>query len=190
MREGDGIRYRGLGAGRVTQILTRKFQGEQAEFAVIFFPHRQMNAQVPIEDEAVKEKLSPLLSQRKLNTLLRQLKPGCELGKTLPRTWDAREEWGRERLVSGGPDDWLEILASYALAESSGVEILASDQDLIDSALELLASELCCLSGGQSQDDYDQSFEEIKDRYKSAAKLLEGVSEGETHFASVGRSAA
>jgi len=179
LEAGNFIRYQGLGAGQVTEIVERPFRGRKTRFAVIHFPHRDMKAQVPAEDPKILGKVQPLLSARKVRSLLRRL--GDEdFAQILPRTWDHREELGKRKLNRGGPEEWVELLASYALAERQGAELVFQDHDLVRQALRLTAAELACAE--------EKPFEEVhafvEALYEKAAELV--VSDKErAHFGSV-----
>jgi len=175
---GSFIRYQGLGAGEIVDIVERPFRGKPTRFLVIRFEHRDMQAQVPAEDEAVQQKIHPVLSARKLRSLLKRLEDGT--ARILPRTWDHREELGKAQLTRGGPEEWVELLASYALAERQGVSILFADHELIDTALTLVAAELACAEGKP----YAEMLAKLKERYTRASELVEPAGE-RAHFGSV-----
>jgi RNA polymerase-interacting CarD/CdnL/TRCF family regulator len=176
---GSTIRYRGLGAAQVVEHVKRPFAGEERTFAVLSFPHSDLNAQVPVGDEAVSKKIEALYSKSKLEKLLRTIP---DAGDVLPRTWDAREEIGRIALQEGGPEDWVMLVASYALAEGSGVSVAASDEEMLRKAQELLAAELSCVAGK----DFNWGLARIDAYYKKAMeKAAESRSEPAEHFAAV-----
>lgn len=176
---GSVIRYRGLGAARVIEHVTRPFDGQERTFAILSFPHSDLNAQIPIGDQAVNKKIEPLYSKSKLEKLLRTIPTA---GEVLPRTWDAREELGREALSEGGPEQWVTLVASYALAEGSGVSVAASDEEMLRKAQELLAAELSCVAG----EDFDWGLKKLDAYYQKAMKkAAESRSEPAEHFAAV-----
>lgn len=177
---GSFIRYQGLGAGEIVDIVERPFRGQQTRFLVIRFEHREMQAQVPADDEKVREKLHPVLSARKLRSLLGSLGDGG-VARILPRTWDHREELGKAQLNRGGPEEWIELLSSYALAERQGVAILFADHELIEQALTLLAAELACAE----RKPYAETLAKLKERYNKAAEPIEPEGEQRAHFGSV-----
>jgi len=54
---GENIRYNKIGAGRVIDHVKREFAGQPRVFAVIDFPHRNMEMQLPIGDPVVVDKV-------------------------------------------------------------------------------------------------------------------------------------
>lgn len=164
---GSSVRYKGVGSGRVISHVTREFRGEERVFAVIEFPHRDMQAQLPIGDEKIVAKLEKTLSERAIRKLLKSL---VQLGKPLPRTWDQREEAGTEILRDGGPQEWAELLASYAHAASAGVPIVASDADIVEAAQELLSAELALGAGFE----YPEAVLFVQQAFDSAAVPVKG----------------
>lgn len=158
----QAVRYKGLGAGQVVQHCQREFDGQPRRFAILYFPHRELKIHLPIGDDAVDHKLCPVLSESTIKKLLRSIKTA---GEVLPRTWDQREEQGQHTLREGGPKDWATMLASYALAASLGVDVVASDQELVRSAQELLAAELA-LAGGR---DFAEALADVEGAYEKAA---------------------
>lgn len=161
---GSTVRYRGLGAGRVTDHVTRPFFGEERIFAVIYFEHSRLEAQIPLGDPAVAAKVDKVLAPSTLRKLLRSIRDG---GEKLQRTWDAREEEGEKAIKEGGPREWAILLASYARAEGRGVDVAASDEELVRKATELLASELAC----SLQEDYSQGLLRVQEAYSQAVEL-------------------
>lgn len=174
---GDGVRYRGVGAGRVVDHVTRDFRGEQRLFAVIHFPHRSMKAQVPIGDPAITAKLSPVLSARAARRLIKDI--ALTTGPALSRTWDQREEMGEHVLRNGEPADWTSLLAAYATAASHGVAVAASDAEIVRSATELLAAELAMACG----EDFGMALASVEATYDKAAMPRKGAKA--EHFAAV-----
>lgn len=175
---GDSVRYRGLGAGRVREHVVRPFGGEKRIFAVIYFDHSSLEAQVPIGDPAIASKISPVLAASTLQKILRSLQHD---GEKLQRTWDARQEAGEKALREGGPRDWAGLLASYAKAEGAGVSVAASDEEVVRSAIEMLAAELACAR----QEPYQDALREVEDAYLHAVQkeALSGAGKAENFSA-------
>ena len=157
--------------------MTRKFQGKEQVFAVLYFRHSDLKAQIPVADPEIKEKLQPVLAQSTLEKMLREL-PGS--GRPLPRTWDAREEIGWAAIKEGGPKDWSDLLGSYARAEGSGVSIAASDEEMVRSAQEMLAAELACAAA----EDFETCLQRVEAAYDRAVSAAESLERAE-HFAAV-----
>jgi RNA polymerase-interacting CarD/CdnL/TRCF family regulator len=178
LSSGDVVRYRGLGPGRVREVIERSFQGQDRQFAVIHFPHRDLTAQVPIGDPAVAHKLSAVSDPADIRQLLEELD---ERGKILPRTWDNREEIGQRALTDGGPEEWAELLGSYALAQRAGVQVASSDGELVRQAQELMAAELACAL----RQNYDRALKTVKKHYLAAQKGPAPSAETVTHFQAV-----
>lgn len=155
------MRYRGLGAGKVLRHVVRPFSGEERIFAVLYFEHSRLEAQIPLGDPAIASKVESVLAASTLQKLLRGIRSG---GERLQRTWDAREEEGDRAIREGGPKEWASLLASYAQAEGRGVPVAASDEELVRKATELLASELACASGK----DYRSSLLKVEEAYATA----------------------
>jgi RNA polymerase-interacting CarD/CdnL/TRCF family regulator len=184
---GESIRYQGLGAGQVVQHQERTFQGELRTFAVIALPHREMTLQLPIGDPVVTRRLSRVLSKTECRRLVTSLK---EPGRPLPRNWDQRAESGKAVLKTGGPADWAELLRGYASARKEGMAVAASDAEIVRSAIEMLAAELCAATTKLSESElnetalglliaelqstitrsYQECFEEVRSRYRKAAR--------------------
>lgn len=165
---GDCVRYRSIGAGRVIAHTEREFKGQKRLFATIEFPHRSMSAQVPIGDPAISKKLSKVVSKTEFERVMRLIsKPE----KTLPRTWDQREEMGTAILRTGEPKDWVGLLASYALAASKGVSVASSDGEIVLEAQELLAAEWAAISG----EDFKLALELVNSKYNKAATVKENL---------------
>ena len=158
---GATVRYCGLGAGKVLRHVVRPFSGEERIFAVIYFEHSRLEAQVPLGDPAIASKIESVLAASTLQKLLRGIKDG---GSKLQRTWDAREEEGDRAIREGGPKEWASLLASYAEAEGRGVSVAASDEELVRKATELLASELACAS----DKDYRSCLLKVEEAYATA----------------------
>jgi len=177
LEHGTGVRYKTLGAGIVRDHTVRDFQGTETTFAVIYFPHRDMTAQVPIGDAGVEDKLQEITPLGTLKKLLTGMRAHAQV---LPRAWDMRAQQGEAALQNGGPEEWAGLLGSYAMAEGAGVEVAASDDDLVRQAEELLAAELCCASGKE----YDWALEEVHAAYAKVAKKASNGQEAE-HFAAV-----
>lgn len=177
LQVGDAVRFRGLGAGKVTERVTRKFQGHEQTFAVLYFRHSDLKAQIPVADPAVEEKLQPVLAQSTLEKLLREIKTS---GRPLPRTWDAREEIGWTAIKEGGPREWAELLGSYARAEGSGVSIAASDEEMVRSAQEMLGAELACAA----DKDFEHCLQQVERSYDQAVSAAQSLERAE-HFAAV-----
>lgn len=176
---GQTIRYRGLGAGTVVEHVTRRFQNQDRLFAVVDFPHRDLTAQIPIGDPAVAAKVEPVMKKTAIQRLMRDLP---ERGRVLPRTWDAREEIGEAAIKGGGPEEWAELLASYARAEGAGVSVSTSDDDLVRQACDLLAAEMACAMNIA----WEEALEKVEAAYDRAAKASgERHSEPAEHFAAV-----
>src|SRR5688500_9147809 len=97
LKKGTFVRYQGLGAGKVIDIVERPFRGKPTKFAVIFFPHRDMQAQIPADDPDVQAKLHPVMAPTTLKKMLKKIDTGGD--QILPRTWDHREEMGRSKLT-------------------------------------------------------------------------------------------
>lgn len=164
---GDAVRYQGMGAGRVVDHVERDFRGQPRVMAVIYFPHRQMTAQVPVGDPTIMDRLSPTLSERQIRRYLRGI---AKNGQILPRTWDQREEMGRHVINKGGPREWSELLASYALAASYGVEIASSDLEIVRQIQELFAAELALAA----DKEFDRALQLIEKAYDDSAELRNG----------------
>ena len=179
LRAGSFIRYQGLGAGEVVDIVERPFRGKKARFAVIRFPHRDLQAQVPAEDPKVLEKMKKLCPARKLRSLLKRIADE-DFAQILPRTWDHREKMGKHKLNRGGPEEWVELLASYALAERQGVELVFQDHELVRQALRLTAAELACAEGKP----YEEVHAFVEGLYEKASELAVSGDE-RAHFGSV-----
>lgn len=160
---GSRFRYAGLGACVVTEHLQRPFRGRQQCFAHLRFPHRELSAQVPIEDEQIKARVLPLSDPALLRRELHSLTRGY--GGYLHRTWDGREHEGRRRLREGDPAEWLALLRDYAHAERDGMVVAASDGELVGEAVALLAAEIACAEGC----DYECVRSEIGALYRAAA---------------------
>jgi len=175
---GTGIRYKSLGAGIVENHLTRDFQGQERIFAEIYFPHRDMKAQIPIGDPGVDQKLEPLMDKQQLQQMLSNM---SEAAKVLSRAWDIRAQTGEAALKNGGPEEWIELLGSYALAEGSGVEIAASDDDLVRHAEELIASELCC----SCNKEFSWAVEQVQKAYSKTVAEASKSKQQAGHFAAV-----
>lgn len=158
---GSNIRYRGLGAGRVLRHVVRPFSGQDRIFAVIYFDHSSLEAQIPVGDPAIAEKIEPVLAASTLAKILRSLQSG---GDRLHRTWDARQEAGESALREGGPRDWAGLLASYARAEGAGVPVAASDEELVRQAQEMFAAELACAK----ECPYEDALQTVAEAYARA----------------------
>lgn len=179
LEPGSTVRYKGLGPGRVLKHVKRKFAGSSRVFAVIYFPHSDLEAQIPIGDPSVEERVEPLLAKSTLEKLLRSMPKS---GFVLPRTWDAREEIGQEILSDGGPREWMELLASYARAEGAGVSIAASDEEVARSATDMLAAEFACISG----ESLEWGLEKVEKAYTKAVEVAQKeVKEPAEHFSAV-----
>ena len=164
---GDAVRYQGMGAGRVVDHVERDFRGETRLMAVIYFPHRQMTAQLPVGDPAIMDRLAPTLNERQIRRYLRSI---ANSGQILPRTWDKREELGKDVLNKGGPKEWASLLASYSLAASYGVEIAASDLEIVRQIQELFAAELALAA----DKEFEDSLRLIESSYDKASVLRNG----------------
>jgi RNA polymerase-interacting CarD/CdnL/TRCF family regulator len=160
---GEAVRYQGLGAGRVVDLIERDFCGERRMFAVIDFPHRALRAQVPLGEESYRNKLRPVAGERKLRALLRSLE---QEGNGLLRTWDAREEVGERVVAEGQPEDWAELLRDYASASRKGMLVTASDADLVRTLLHLFAAEYACATGS----DFASALEKVEASYRRSAQ--------------------
>lgn len=175
---GTGVRYRTLGAGIVDKHVTRDFQGKKTRFAVIYFPHRDMTAQIPIGDPNVEDKIRPVVALKTLKKMLREMGDRAEV---LPRAWDMRAQQGEAALKNGGPEEWVSLLGSYATAAGAGVDVAASDDDLVRQAEELIAAELCCASG----EKYDWAIEQVSNAYKKITTAKSPTQQKAEHFAAV-----
>lgn len=162
VKVGDAIRYRGLGSGVVTGLVTRTFAGSERVFAIIEFPHRELSAQVPLGDPGVEKRMSPVMSKTKVRRLVKSL---SEPGERVSRTWEDREVVGTRMLREGGPEEWAALLRAYATARSNGLALAASDVELIREAQDLLAAELACACGI----DYERAREDVRVRYQASA---------------------
>lgn len=162
---GNTVRYASIGAGIVDRHLERKFQGQDRLFAVIYFPHKNMEVQLPVGDPAVQKKLSKVASKTKLKADLRDF---GNLAETLPRTWDVREQHGDSVLNSGNPEEWITLLASYAYAEGAGVSVAASDADIVRDLKELISAELACADSLP----FEEAEEYIEKSYNRFVKKL------------------
>lgn len=158
---GQTVRYRGLGAGRVLRHVTRPFAGEDRIFAVLYFEHSALEAQIPLGDPMIASKVEAVLRPSTLRKILRSIQTG---GEKLQRTWDAREEEGERATREGGPREWATLLASYAWAEGHGVAVAASDEELVRKAIDLLASEIAC----SFQESYEEALERVEGAYEEA----------------------
>lgn len=175
---GSSVRYRSIGAGRVIDHTVREFNGEEREFAIIHCPHRDMTIQVPIGDPAVNEKLHPVSSLKEIRRMLKNM---TRWAKSLPRSWDVREEQGEAALHDPDPKQWITMLGSYALAEGSGVTVASSDEDLIRKAEELIAAELACAA----DIDFDEAVAEVNEAYQRVIKSTQRKGHRADHFAAV-----
>lgn len=160
---GNCVRYEGLGAGRVADLVQRRFQGKQTTFVVLHFPHQEMTVQLPLDDPRVLQRMHPIISQRKLRTLVRSLATPSE---ELPaRQAEERLNQAQEVLRHGGPEDWAELLRAYAHSKRLGHAHLASDMALAREAQEMLAAEMVCASGR----DFTDCLDEVKAGYRAAS---------------------
>jgi hypothetical protein len=92
-----------------------------------------------------------------------------------------REQEGLKALQSNDPQDWVSLLSAYAYADGLGVNVAASDGELVTNAEELLAAELSCACGL----DYNQSIERVREAYKKAGEQAREQAEEVENFAAV-----
>lgn len=160
---GSYLRYEGLGSGEIIDFTERKFQGKLTTFAVIRFPHREMTAQLPLDDERVKLRLHKVVSATKARKLVRSLQEDSD---SLPgRRAEERVEGAKDILSKGGPDEWAELLRAYAHSKRLNHAHLAADLELAREAQEMLAAELACATG----QDYEKAIEKVKSNYRNAS---------------------
>jgi RNA polymerase-interacting CarD/CdnL/TRCF family regulator len=175
---GESVRYHNLGAGTVVEHIERDFQGSSREFAVIFFPHKNMNAQLPIGDPKINKKIFKVSSKEEVNQWIDNL---IDYAYKLPRTWDVREQEGLRALQSNEPEDWVRLLSAYAYADGLGVNVAASDGELVTGAEELIAAELCCSCGLE----YPEAIKRVREAYKEAGEQAQKRSQVVENFAAV-----
>ncbi len=176
---GQTIRYRKLGAGKVTDVVVREFNGEDRQFAVIEFPHRSMTVQVPIGDPAVSANLAPLESEEDLRYMLKHMEVQAV---ALPRTWDLREEEAEATIRSGGPQELVNLLGSYAVAAGAGVKVASSDKALVQTLLEMLAGDLFL---AQERFDFLDCLEQVRGYYQQVISEVEERGASASHFGAV-----
>lgn len=165
---GQKIRYKKLGPGQVIDHQVREFLGQDRQFAVIHFPHREMSVQLPIGDPVVSDNLSPLLANnefQKLLTSISQAQPTI----TLQRTWEQRRQQGEEIVAAVDPYQLAELLAAYAQAQGAGVSLSAADREMVSAVRELLAAELLLVE--QKIDNFAAAEEHISAVYHQALAL-------------------
>jgi len=184
LEPGRSVRYAKLGAGRVVETVTRPFAGQDREFAVIFLPHRKMNVQVPIGDPAVSNNLFAVMDEGKLVKILEHMEVQAEV---LPRTWDVREQFGHDTIAKGGPQEWANLLGSYAVAHGAGVKIASSDKTLVEQLIDLLAAELFCSIDAGRDIAYEQCLQQVKDSYSKVSNDVSERGASATHFEAVGQ---
>lgn len=175
---GASVRYRSIGAGKVIEHTVRDFNGQKRTFAVIHAPHRDMTIQVPIGDPEVEERLHPVTDAAELRGMLKNM---SRRARSLPRSWDVREEEGEAALLDPDPDQWVRLLGSYALAEGSGVVVAASDEDLVRKAEELIAAELACAA----DIEFSVAVEEVNAAYMRVVRRGQRRGRRAEHFAAV-----
>lgn len=177
---GSTVRYASIGSGEVVDNIERKFQGKDRVFAVIFFPHKNMEVQLPIGDPVVNKKIFKVYSKTKLKAELRRFE---EIAEALPRTWDVRAQIGDSVISSSDPGQWIQLLASYAYAEGAGVSVAASDADIVRTLKELLSAELCC---SDPDLEYEESREYIDKAYSRVVKKISKKSDvSSSHYAGI-----
>lgn len=175
---GSTVRYARLGSGTVMELTTRKFGGEEKDFAVIELPHQDMTVQLPINDDVVRNNLHNVMDEEDLRYLIKHMEVRAE---PLPRTWDAREQEGKEVILKGGPEEWITLYSSYSVADGSGVKVASSDKTIVESLRELLSAELCCSAGIP----YEEATRQIASAYNDLSSLVDERGAGVTHFAGV-----
>jgi RNA polymerase-interacting CarD/CdnL/TRCF family regulator len=159
---GQKIRYKKLGPGIVIAQEVRKFSGQDRQFAVIDFPHREMTVQLPIGDPIVAENISQLATVGELRDLLSKL----DQPFVLQRNWEQRREQGQQLLSSPDPEGLGQLLATYARAQGAGITISSADRSMIQEAQELLAAELFLLDEGV--ESWTEGQEKVIDYYQQA----------------------
>ena len=175
---GEKVRYASIGAGKVVRHEERKFQGSERIFAVVFFPHKNMDVHLLVGDKKTLDKISKVYSKTKLKAELRRLE---DIAETLPRTWDIREQTGDQVIGSGDPSEWIKLLASYAYAEGAGVSVAASDADIVRSLKELVSAELACAD----HMEHDEASDYVDAAYNRVVKRIGKRGLETEHFAGV-----
>lgn len=177
---GNTVRYTRLGAGEVVDKVTRKFNGEEREFAVIYLPHKEMTVQVPIGDPVVSASVHEPTSKKDIEYMLKHMEVQSQV---LPRTWDIREQEGEEVIGKGDPQDWVNLLGSYAVAHGAGIKVAASDKNIVEQLTELVAAEY--LAAGCAS-DYDEAHKTITGRYFQLSDEIKKRGVSAAHFEAMG----
>lgn len=146
LKVGSKISYAGFGPGEVTDIVERALQGSVARFAVLNIPHQGMNAQIPLANAAIIERLRPIVSS---DLAAKLIHPPKRAGRVkLASAWTERRDRVRQLLEQNDPQVWADVYWAYADFAATGVLLTVADLDNIDRSNSLLAAE-CAYALGQ-----------------------------------------
>lgn len=134
---GSKLAYGTFGPGEVTEHITRDHLGVPTTFAVMFFPHGQMTAQVPLGNEHILARTRPIISAAEAR---RALKRPSKV-EVFSRAYEDREKICKRLLERSHPESWAAIVWAYVAFVEKGGVLAVSDREFVNNAIGQLSCE-------------------------------------------------
>lgn len=159
MKVGEQILYPMHGAGRITDISTKDFYGEDVEYATLEILSSGMTLQFPVKN-AKNLKIRPIADQE---DILSALSGKIENHYMDSSNWNKRYQSILERMKVGGPEDMAEVLINLKHQDSEK-SLSSGERQLFHQALDIVTSELMLsaeLSYDEAQEKIQKELEEV-----------------------------
>lgn len=136
--QGDTISHPCHGLGTIKAFENKEILGNKREFAVLYFPHEQLNLSV-LKKELHKQ-VREIVTEDEAFEILEYL---SNFEEKLTKNWKMRNHNNKERLTSGDPRELCEVAMGLMRMKSRREKPLSrSDRKQLQEAFRLLAEEL------------------------------------------------
>ncbi|WP_217924832.1 hypothetical protein [Miltoncostaea oceani] len=135
---GSHVSYSTFGPGEVVDHRVRLHDGKETTFAVVVFPHKHLEVQLPIGLAGVADRLRPIVGAREARRLLK--KPAAP-ALVLSSVYEEREKAAHRLLRENNPAAWADVLWSYVTYFGNGGLLAVSDRELVSDSIGRLSCE-------------------------------------------------
>lgn len=144
---GDTIVYPQHGAGRILDVMSQEFQGEQRKYFLIQILHNEMTVRVPV-DGVEKAGIRALMTDAKVEEVLAVLRDDAT---NMPGNWNRRIRHNTDKIKTGDILEIADVIRNLAIRERER-GLSTGEKQMFAKVRRILASEIMCVKGVPEQE--------------------------------------
>lgn len=144
---GDTVVYPQHGAGRILDLVTQEFQGEQREYFLIRIIHNDMTVQVPV-DGLEKAGIRAVMDDEMVAQVLAVLRDDAT---HMPVNWNRRVRHNTDKIKTGDILEIADVVRNLAIREHER-GLSTGEKQMFAKVRRILASEIMCVKGMPEDD--------------------------------------